>query len=64
MSGLNGMVNIVSAKFILDDYNSGLFDPAGEGAAGLTRVFEWLFGKDKGDAKLDSLNFYGYSPAL
>jgi hypothetical protein len=43
---------------------SGFFDLAGEGAAGLTRVFEWQFGNDRGDAKLDSLNLYGYSPAL
>jgi hypothetical protein len=45
-------------------YASGFFDLAGEGAAGLTRVFAWLARKDKGDAKLDSLNLYGYSPAL
>ena len=30
----------------------------------LTRVFDWLTGKGKEDAKLDSLNLYGYSPAL
>jgi hypothetical protein len=45
-------------------YDSGFFDAAGEGADGLTRVFEWMAGKDTGDSKLDSLNLYRYSPAL
>ena len=40
------------------------FDAIGEGAAGHTLVFECLAAKDTRVTKLDSLNLYGYSPAL
>jgi hypothetical protein len=47
MSGVTERLKASRISFMLNEFTpSGLFDLAGEGAADLMRVFEWLFGND------------------